>query len=134
MQEKEVLEQDETKKEESVVLQMSDKEAIEQYFNDDSVKEKLDLHAIHFNEVAHGNWVTVERLVKKSQIKKPLEVKMILDILVMSKRAFAKKEGDVIKYKITLGKESRKRVLENQIKNLEDALISLKAEYTELSK
>jgi len=117
-----------------VVSETTDKEIMEQYFNDEKVKENLDTHAVHFNEASHGNWFTLERIVKKSRIKKPIDAKMILDLLVMSKRAFAKKDGEEIKYKITLSSESRKKVIENQIKELKFATENLQKELEELSK
>lgn len=116
---------------------MTEKEIVEKYFNDEKIKEQLDELALHFYEISRGNWTTVEKLNKKSflknkhkgdQVKAIAEVKMFVDLLVMSKRAFSKNKGGSLIYKITLNNDSRKILIKNQIREYKDAIIQLEKE------
>ena len=106
---------------------------IDNYFNDEDVKEQLDTIAIHLNEVSRGKWVGLNFFKRKSRIKKYEELKTHLDLLVMSKRAFSKKVGDILLYKITLNKDQRKKVLKSVIKELKESLNVYEKELEELN-
>lgn len=101
---------------------------IKEYLDDPKVMDNLNQVSAHFAEVAHNNWVTIDRLLKKSRVKNLKELTVYLDLLVLTKKAFVKKVGEEIKYKITLTKETRKKVLESQIAEIKNTLTILEEE------
>ena len=74
---------------------------------------------------AHRKWL---KGVNIERVKKPEELYMILDVLVLGKRALSKKVGDVTMYRFTLNPDQRKKVLTHYIKELETQLDGLKKE------
>lgn len=119
--------------EETVEIESNAEELIQEAITNPEVQRKLDIVALHVNEVAHKNWISVEQLLKKSRIKDRGELVTFLDLLVMTKKAFVKKEKNVVKYKITLTPELRKQVLSTQITELKNTVKILEAELISLS-
>lgn len=119
-------------KEENIILESSSKDIINEYLNDQKTIEKLDELAIHFNEISRNKWIGLNFLERKSIIKNKQELSMLLDLLILSKRAFAKKVGGVTMYRFTLNKDQRKKVLQNTIKEMEGVLATYKKELEEL--
>lgn len=114
------------------VEQVDPKAIIDQYLTDEKVVARLDEMMIHLSEVSKSKWVSVRELQKKSRIKEPKELYMILDLLVLSKRALSKKVGDITMYRFTLNPNQRKKVLAHYIKELEAQLDGLKKEFNSL--
>ena len=114
------------------VEQVDPKAIIDQYLTDEKVVAQLDEMVVHLSEVSKSKWVSARELQKKSRIKEPKELYMILDLLVLSKRALSKKVGDITMYRFTLNPNQRKKVLAHYIKELEAQLDGLKKEFNSL--
>jgi hypothetical protein len=119
---------------ETVEIKMSEKEILEQYLNDSDVQNKINETCIYLNDISHGNWISFDQLCKKSFYKNEKELKALLDLIVLSKKAISKLDKDKkIIYKFTLTKELRKKVLETHIKNLNEQISILQKELSLLN-
>lgn len=119
-----------------ITSEISEEDIIKQYLADEKTQEQLNDLALNFHQISKGNWIDIEQIYKKSFIKKNhkdkaaavSEIRMFLDLLIMSKRAFVKNKNGQLVYKITLNKDSRKKLILNQIKEYENAIENLKKE------
>jgi hypothetical protein len=127
----EVLEQAEEAPQENLVADIPTQEIIATYLNDPKVKENLIQLALSLHHASRGKWETPQEIHKKSEYRGTLpEFKQMVDLLILSKLAFAKfdERTNILKIKITLNKDARKATLIQQIKAMESTLVVLKDE------
>lgn len=125
--------QDNTQTQETVEFEVSQEQLINESLSNPDVQQKLDIFATHIAEVSHNNWITVDQMIKKSRIKNRTELLTFLDLLVFTRKAFVKKDKEVVKYKITLSIEMRKKVLSTQITDLKNMVKILEEELISIS-
>lgn len=116
----------------AVVESVDPNAVIAEYLADEKVQENLNEMAIHFSEVSKNKWVSVREIQKRSRVKKPEELTMLLDLLVLAKKAISKKVGDIFMYRFTLDKNQRKKVLTRYIAELKSQVSSLEEELNSL--
>lgn len=117
----------------NVVVETNPEEILKEYIKDEDNQKRLDELAIMFNNLTRGKWFTLLDLKKKVLDDMKNHVSLYMDLLVMSKKAFAKKKGEeMIVYKITLNQDQRKKVLENTIQELKKAVERYERELQDL--
>jgi phage anti-repressor protein len=94
------------------------KEVIENYLNDDDVKDNAAYWANELNKRFNGNWFTLEKVQKKTIFKKESDAIGILQMLALSGLCHVTKEGKIMKYKITLDKSKKIDLLKKEKEKL----------------
>lgn len=116
----------------NVVVETSAEEILKEYISDENNLKRLDELAIQFNTLTRGKWFTVTDLGKKVLKDMKPHLSLYLDLLVITNKAFAKKKGEMIIYKITLNKDQRRKVVQNYITELENTLEHYRKEFESL--
>ena len=122
--------------EKGVVL--TDQQAVETYLSDPKVVKNLATWAEHIGIKFHNNWFTKEKLIKKTVIRNVDEANQLLGLLILKGHAVQKEINGELKYKVTISKEERLRLLndhlatiEQQAANVRSSIASLEAEIAE---
>lgn len=105
-----------------VVVKATPSDILKEYLSDESNLKRLDELALQFHSLTRGKWFTAGDLGKKVLKDMKPHVSLYLDLLVLSKKAFSKKRGESIIYKITLNSDLRKKLITNYIVELEKML------------
>ena len=105
----------ETKAEEKV---LTDQEAVEKYLSDPDVKKNATIQAENILQKCGGNWLSLERIMKKTMFKNVADASQIMRILCLLNLAAVKQEQKGVRYKITLNPADKKILLEEELKQL----------------
>lgn len=117
----------------NVVVETSTEEILKEYISDENNLKRLDELAIQFNTFTRGKWFTLNDLSKKVLKDMKPYISLYMDLLVMTNKAFAKKKGEMVVYKITLNKDQRKKIIQNYIVELESSLDHYRKELESLN-
>lgn len=115
-------------------INIDSKQIIEEYLNDEKIKNQINETSTYFYNISKGNWIDIDRLIKKSFFKNEQELKNILDLILLSKRALSKNVKGKIIYKFTLTKEDRVKGLVSHIEYLKQQISILEKELIDLKK
>lgn len=100
------------------------------------VNEKIRENAVTNAKYILGklnNWFTIDQLIKKSNFDDKRVAQDILDLLCLFSLAYRDvKEGNLTKYKITLSKEDRRKLILEEMKETEEKLYYLKRQLQDL--
>jgi hypothetical protein len=111
---------------------MTDAEAVDIYLKDEKVTKNLTLWAEHFEKRFHGNWFTVEQIVKKTAVRSIPEGNQYMGLIILKGMAVQKEMNGVIKFKITFKPEERIKLLEEHLATIEQQAASVRATIEEL--
>lgn len=120
--------------EEATTVGMTDKQAVESYLADEKVTANLLKWAEHIAARLRNNWLTKDRLVKKTSIRSIDEANQILGLLILKGYAVQKNDNGVVKYKITLDKEVRVKLLREHLETIESQANVVRTQIEELEK
>lgn len=93
-------------------VQMTDREAIDAYLNDEKVITNLRSWAEYFEKKFRSNWFTMDKVVKKSPVKSIPEGRQLLAMLILKGFAVQKTDQGIVKFKISLNAAARLVLLE----------------------
>lgn len=104
-------------------MDLSDKEVVEKYVNDEDIKANHRKIATLLEDKFRGNWFSIDQVVKKTRIKSIPEATQMMFGLSLFGLSTSKEHGGSVKFKITLDPKERIKVLqehrENHIKQIE---------------
>lgn len=98
--------------------ELSDKELIEKYINDEKTIINSVYWADQFEQRFRGNWFSIQQVCKKTQFKKTNEALGILQVMCMVGVCHAEMHMNSMRYKITLGKEKKVLLLNKELENV----------------
>lgn len=91
-------------------------ETMEKLLSNPAVKENALTNAVYINDKFRGNWFTVDQMMKKTNLKSYDPASDILTVLCFLGMAYREeKSRGVIKYKITISKEDRYKLLSDEL-------------------
>lgn len=109
------------------------KTIIERVLNNQQIRENAVLNAKYIQSKLK-NWFTFDQLITKTNLKDHQPAQDLMDLLCLFQLAYREvREGNLIKYKITLTKEDRVKLLQEEISETEEKLSYLKKQLKELN-
>lgn len=102
---------------------LSDKEVLDNYLNDEEIKNNHRKIAQFLEERFRGNWFSIEQITKKTNIKSIRDATQMMFGLSLFGLSTSKEQDGLTKFKITLSSQERIKVLqehrENHVKQIE---------------
>lgn len=109
------------------------KKTLEDFLSNPEVRENGRANAEFLEKRFHGNWFTIDQVVKKTSVKDFNKAFDLLNVLVLLGYCYREeKHKGIIKYKITLGFKERISILEGRKKELQGQIEAIDVQLADL--
>lgn len=104
----------------------SQQQLLYESLQDPATSDGLMLSARNLRERFRGNAFTIEQIVKKTNVKSPLDARQLMNMLVLKGVAVQKQIGRDVKYQISFTKKTQLEILNRQLKETEEQVSLIK--------